>query len=62
MEGNRKVSVSKLSGEEVSAALSGEIVEVTRQGKTEAVLIRPPRNQEEWERLAQLVIEFTRKK
>lgn len=57
--GNRiRVKVNDLTGDHVSAALRGDIVEVIRQGGTEAVLIRYPRSEQDEEQLVELIREM----
>lgn len=58
----RQVSISKLGGEEIIAVSRGEIVEVTFQGRLDAILIRTPQDEEDVKRLAELLREVVKEK
>ena len=56
----RRVSISKLSGDDVAAVLRGEVLEITYQDRVDAVLIRRPQTEEEVSEVANQLSELVK--
>lgn len=54
----RRVSISKLSGDDIASVLRGEVLEITYQDRVDAVLIRRPQNEKEVEEVAEKLREL----